>query len=369
MTIFGSGRRLSIALTVTAALLVAVEAYRRPEMNWDAIAYVGAAAELTGADAEHVHRAAYEAAERFRGIEASPLLSEENHPEYRREMRNDAEAFHATLGWYRARIGYTAPVALLMSAGINGIDATVAVSALSGAGIVLMLYVAGRRWKHLMLLPAVLVAAAAMGTVRIARFSTPDALATFALLGAFLLLRDGRRSGYALFPLAMLIRNDLLVPAVIIAVLQAAVEPKHRIAAAASIAASLLVVAGLHHWSGYPGWSEAYLFTFAGGTGEAFNATLFFTSLGAGVTTLGTSARFFAAAGMSAAALAAVLRSGVDPLRHPAARWLLIAVLMIGARLLFFPMMDVRFLVTPYIIIIVATTDIVDGFVRPATAP
>jgi len=364
-----SGRRpLSIALTVAVALLVAAEAYRRPELNWDALAYAGAAAELTGADAGRAQRTAYEAAERFRGGEG-PLLSEGHHPEYRRTMRTDAEAFHATLGWYRARIGYTAPVALLMAAGINGIEATVAVSALSGAGIVLLLSAAGRRWKHGALLPAALVTAAVLGMVRVARFSTPDALATLVLFGAFLLLRDGRRSAYALFPFAMLVRSDLLVPAVIIAVLHAAVVPKHRIAAAAGIAASLLVVFGLHHWSGYPGWSEAYLFTFAGSTGGTFDGALFLSSLGAGVSALGTSTRFFAAAGMTAAGLAVVLRSGADPLRHPAARWLLVAVLIIGARLLLFPMMDVRFLVMPYIIIIVATTDIVDGIVRPAEEP
>src|SRR5688572_22525082 len=147
----GFRRFLPLAGAVMGLLTLNVM-FARPDYNWDMVAYVAIAYELSGDGATTAHQRTYtqllttvSAADYQRLTESNP---------YRAQVARDADAFSQQLPGYRIKIVYPWLIAQLKARGLNPFDASEFISKLS----YLALGVAVLAWftSFLPALPAVL---------------------------------------------------------------------------------------------------------------------------------------------------------------------------------------------------------------------
>mgnify|MGYP000238491814 FL=1 len=188
--------------------------------NWDALAYLGCAAELRGATPAELHAEAYGALDEHAEPKVAASLRSKN--AYREACSSDPEVFAAQLPFYRGRVLYLGAVAGLTALGLPPVQALFAVSWLGG----LLLVTASWCWvrslarragtipDRLWLRGGLVLFLLALGMAHdVPARGTPDALAAGLLVGGAFLLTEARRPalGLALLVLALAARADALV--------------------------------------------------------------------------------------------------------------------------------------------------------------
>lgn len=267
---------LSAAILLPALFWLAGTLEEKSLHNWDLMGYVGCLIELDTDDPAEIHRRVLEVVETEVPKSIQPRLLA--HPRFRhhpdwpwgREVATDPAAFVGQLDWYRPRVGFTALLAAthrgLGLPPLASLRAVVSAS-LVALGLILWAWL-GRRlgpWPGAAIALAIV---ASEPVADVAKLHTADLTATVPLLAGLWALLDGRRAWHALFLflLAVLIRPDHAVTAVIVLVLAAGsgqlaprTPRKWLLAGAGGLAALYAVVGALTH---HPGWTRLFYFTF-----------------------------------------------------------------------------------------------------------
>ena len=267
---------LSAAILLPALLLLARSLERKAFHNWDLMGYVGCLIEFDTGDPAEIHRRVLEVVETEVPKPIQPRLLAHpqfrHHPDWKwgREVATDPDAFVAQLDWYRPRVGFTALLAVAhRGLGLPPLASLRAVVSASLVALGLLLWAwLGRRlgpWPGAGLALAVVASEPVAG---VAKLQTADLTATVPLLAALWALLDGRRAwpALALFLLAVLIRPDHAVTAVIVLLVAGAsgavatqTPRKWLLAGAGGLAAAYVAIGALTH---HPGWTRLFYFTF-----------------------------------------------------------------------------------------------------------
>lgn len=373
-------RNERLAWIVSAVLLAAgvgllLDLADRPRIfNWDLVAYTGLVHELEVAlegipparRAAEVHRRTYEDLEAelpanvYERLTAHPRYRDHRAWEWGRQVTRDPDAFSAALRFYRGRVGFTGLVFLVHRAGVPTVRA-VRVACLAGYVAVVVLlwawigsrfHTSRRPWQGpLAGLSVAMATGLAAPLADVARLWTPDLAGAFFLLAGLraLLVRTGAVPALVLFLAAVLVRPDhALTLAIVLAA--AALTPglvrrtRRPIVAAAAVGFPLLYLA-LGAWSGHPGWTALFHFTFVEERVDLSGASVGWADY------LGAFADLAARFGHSASLLFFVL--GTLLVTFTPRRWdfrgvaenriLLALLLAFGLRFLLFPVLWPRF--------------------------
>jgi len=191
---------------------VAIFALTRPMHSWDTLPYVALTLALEGKDTKTAHDEAYQ-----RVKEALPprayqaLLSG---TEYRRAMADNSDYFSNQLPFYSIKPLYIGLIWLFHAVGVDVVQATVMVSAVSAIvlGLIIGLWITQHISGLLGYLFAIGVTVGA-GLIELARLARPDALsAAIVILAIYLLLeRKSFKTSLALLILSVLARPDNLI--------------------------------------------------------------------------------------------------------------------------------------------------------------
>lgn len=241
-------------VAITAAVL-GVVGVTRPLYNWDMIGYVAAAYTSAGLSGRALSEQVYRDVE----AEVGPtLFATLVQGEYRETVWRDPEALRQQLPIVRIRVAYVALIGLLHGAGATYPQATYIISAVSVAAAVIVL---GLLCRALGLSPLfVPLVALSCGYVRLARLSTPDALACLGALLAMWLWLTRRRAAWVVAAALPLVRSDF----VLLPVLMAASEwrtGRWRVALTSALVATGLYAAVNAAAGGY-GWRMLIHLTF-----------------------------------------------------------------------------------------------------------
>lgn len=246
-------KTLDIALFAYVGALAIILGFSSPYLNWDIIGYIGAAVALGDSEPTTAHQFAYATIQAsvspaaFQSLIAGP---------YPYAIFSDPKAFSEQLPFYQIRIGYTLLVRVLSLAGVSMVTVTYAISAVSVALALVLLFGMSRTFLAPQLRIAIPLAALAFGFSDIARISTPDGLALFATIGcSFLFLKNEVSSLVKLLPLLGFIRTDLSIfsLAMLAALLVRPSASKRQIGIA--IVATVTICLGIEAAFRHPGWA------------------------------------------------------------------------------------------------------------------
>lgn len=349
------------AFYAAVSLVVLVTASLRPYYNWDMLPYLACAKELETKDPVAVHAFPYAQIEKRReaGDRLFPAAELDSAVAFRVWMKTDAAAFNDHLAFYRVRIGYTSLIYLMTSVGLDPIFASHFISAFSIflAIWVLFFIVRGRLAPPFQY--AILPLSLGLGMMDAARFSTPDALGFLLTMGSVYLFLRKSPLLFALLPLLIPVKADMLIPVGLFAGAAIALRPKHWVLPALSVLASLGLFFFLQSYYGYPGWNALLHTTFFDKmtfqTPPAFEVSRYLRVLFRGGWSLLRTQEFlfFSAIGGLACYAAARQFKG-KPLSAMSASppLLLLAAAIISAavRLIIYPQPDTRYLVGQYVI-------------------
>lgn len=256
---FGRWRFLALvewSAVAATSLWLAIMGVTAPLYNWDLINYVAAAYTSAGLSGRALSERVYADVRAEVGPTTFATLVT---GEYRQAVWRDPEALRQQVPIARIRVFYVALMQLLHRAGASLPQATYVISAAATAGAALVL---GMLCRTLGLSPLLVpLVVASCGYVRLARLSTPDALACLGALTTMWLWLSGRAGAYLVAALLPLVRSDfVLLPALLAAV--DVVAARRR--AVAMVAA--LVAGGIYLWvnvmAGGYGWRMLLHLTF-----------------------------------------------------------------------------------------------------------
>lgn len=323
------------------------------------LAYVAIVHQWSDPTAADTHAAAFADAARY-GAEhhrEAVLLTLQQGP-YRETMASDSAAFYEQLPFYRVR-----PLYILVVAGCSKFTSTVSaatvlvsVVSVSVCGMLLLWY--GVRTAGALFGGGVAALhAISPAVVNAAKLSSPDALLTlWVTLAAILLVRRATWQAAGLLAAGVLIRTDLVVFNLCLAVAWLWLADGRGVAAMTSLlAGSVGLVAAVNAWAGNYGYKALYHFTFIEGAvphpaalrGLGIPTALFFRAIVTG-------ARYsLANGGLSMVLVLLVLCAAFlrwrrptgcpDRDRRPACVALLLAVAAYtGIRFILFPELDLR---------------------------
>ncbi|MDO6460019.1 hypothetical protein Q4485_04870 [Granulosicoccaceae sp. 1_MG-2023] len=345
-----------------AAFCLAVFAFAlaRPIMNWDMLAYVGSAKAWETGDPQLLHDHVYGQLHYYLDAQTYDELTQSS--PYRRNMLEDPKGFAQSLPWYQVRVTYTGLIHLLEQAGINPFFASHLISALAVFAGIFVFYLAFR--DHITgffwyALPFTLLM---NGTIQSARLATADGLAFLATALLSLLFLRSSRWLYALLPLAMLVRTDLIFVVGLMLGYRFLVARKERVLAVASLLVTLLIYQLLNQHFGYYGWKSLFYLVFVTDYGMHYPADTtpvvgladYLGALPTGLMKLVESDAFAAFAAIFVMQLAVMFR--LDGLRGAAIRFLreplfalsAIGVVYVGVHFLVFPLGIPRFFIAQY---------------------
>ena len=260
--------RGAVALVYAGALLVVILwTQTQIDYRFDALGYIGAALQFTGLDAAAVH------AETYRQVQAavSPALFREliGTDAYHADVYANANHFIQQLPFYHVRPLYNGLLALLHSAGLNMVHATIllAVTAYAAIGALLFVWLSRHLGPVYGAAAAWLLAASASMT-EAARAGTVDLLSAAILIGALYALIEHRhvRALAGLLLLSLLARSDNIVLVAMFALYFAVAAPAAlrppRMHVASFALAAFALVAVVHASAGYYGWPVLFYHTF-----------------------------------------------------------------------------------------------------------
>ncbi len=199
-----------VALLVAFGWYVLSDGIQQPYFNWDVVGYVASAYAAEGLHGAQLSQATYKDLRQATTAATFYQLAQVDAPQgYRYKVYKDPRALRQQLPFYRIRVLYVWLMSLLHRQGISLSRASCLISAVCAAASLGMTGLLARS-LGLDLLWAPFVGLGA-GLDMLARLSTPDALACFAmLLGAWLFLQ-GRRERYLLAMILPAVRTDLLI--------------------------------------------------------------------------------------------------------------------------------------------------------------
>jgi len=232
-----------------------------PIYNWDLLGYVACVGSIRSADANAVHRYAYDEVRKAVPAATLKVLDPPDGAGYNGVLSSDPEAFAEALPFYRTRVLYVALVYGLSRLGMNVIMATHFVSAVSVMVSTWLLFLMVRRRVPQPFLLALPLLALSFGWLDVSRLSTPDGLSMLGILAcAALYLRSSRWMLVAL-PMLTLIRGDLIVFSVPFACLLLILRRFPRSLVLGSLASSIGCYWLIDIWSGHPGWATVFYHT------------------------------------------------------------------------------------------------------------
>lgn len=254
----GHRRLLGALLLALFAAAIALSGILYPEAEWDLVAYVATILEGAVSNPQALHAETWA---RVRdAVSPGEFLVLTGDRPYRVAQYADPAAFYSMLGFYRVKWLYIETISLV-SQFAAPVDAIRLVSALSAAGIGLLVMGWLALADRLEWAPLALAALAIAGLGHIARIASPDAFASLFFLGAILAYLRGREVLVgAMLVCAFLARPDHLAFIAVFAV----VAWWLRVASLGALAA-LVVSAGAYPLltgaAGHPGWWVQFWFT------------------------------------------------------------------------------------------------------------
>jgi hypothetical protein len=244
---------------VCFSFFVVFSALKNPAHNWDMIAYAGAAKSFEIRDHQALHEYVYSS---LKSTVPAPTYERLISGDYRKAMSEDPEAFYKQIPFYDIKILYVFIVFLLAKAGLNIFTATYLVSSVSVVAAMWIIFLAFR--KHI--LPAFFIlflfSTLLFRIVWIAQLSTPDGLALLAFMSVICALFKGKRVMFAILPLSILVRTDLILFSGLVLAYVFIKFPKWRAAAVWSFAASCFIYLFINRYFGNYGWNVLMNFTF-----------------------------------------------------------------------------------------------------------
>lgn len=249
---------LGLGLLFLYTLTVAAAGFFFPEYNWDMIAYVATVVEKAVGDPQLLHAQTYDIVRNAIPHGDFVVLTEDR--PYRIAQYTDPNAFHSMLGFYRVKWLYIETISGL-SRFMDPVMAMHAVSAVSSAGIGLVV-IGWLAWaRRLAWAPLAFAALLVAGFGEMARLATPDAFATLFFLAGVLAYLRGREIVVAIMLVAaFLARPDHLAFIGVFMVVTAYMRPLSRGAIAAFVVSAALYVP-ITAAAGHPGWWVQFWFT------------------------------------------------------------------------------------------------------------
>jgi hypothetical protein len=252
-------------LLIVALLFVFYAAYfaARPAYNWDMVAYVAVALIDQGEPVDRVHDETYAIVEN--AVPSATYADLTASSEYRRIVAGDAARFVEQLPFYSVKPVYPWLMSLLHRAGIGLVAASVALSAAAYAGICLLLYAwIARRMRPLAAVPLAALLALCPYVTPLAHLSTPDGLSVLVLLSAVFCVIEGcwSMAALALLPLAVLVRPENIVYAIILLAYATAARILRPLPTALAALAAVAAYIVTTRWSGNYGWTTLFYFTY-----------------------------------------------------------------------------------------------------------
>ena len=356
------GRTVAFFRLYLAAFCVALFAFAlaRPIMNWDMLAYVGSAKAWETDDSLEIHEHVYSRLHLYLSEDDYHALTAES--PYRQNMHADPEGFVQSLPWYQVRVTYIGLIHSLEKAGMNPFFASHLIPALAILAGILVFYLAFRERISGFFWYALPFTLLMNGTIQAARLATADGLAfLYTGLMSLAFLRQSRWL-FALMPLAMLVRTDLIFVVGLMLGYRFLFHPNDRVLALLSLAVTLIFYSLINQHFGYYGWKSLFYLVFVTEYGMFYPADTvpqvslgdYFAALKTGLLKLAESDAFAAFAMIFTMQLALMFRldglrgSWIRFTREPLYALSAIGVIYVLVHFLVFPLGIPRFFIAQY---------------------
>ncbi len=209
---------LALVAYLVAVIALLVFCYVKPLYNWDMLAYAAVIVDDGEVSHDALQAEVYHMAAEQVPPEAYSMLVDTTH-QLRKEVLRNPERFYQFLSYFRIKPLYTGMCSVFYSLGVPLMKATVLPSII---GIfVLSLLLVFRFSRTFPLGVASILGLSVMcvpPVIEVARLSTPDALSTVVLVGAFLVYLSRVKVFWfmLLIALAVLVRLDNVIPATVL---------------------------------------------------------------------------------------------------------------------------------------------------------
>jgi hypothetical protein len=262
--------RVSPYLYLAALLLAAVWCYRNPLYNFDMIPYAAQALLFPEQDATLVHDQVYSALKwEIPGTDYAAIAD----APHARDLARDPRRFAEALPFFSTKPLYVMAVYVAYRLGFNLAQATVVPSVLSYAllGVLVFAWI-GRYLAGIYDAVFSCLIIFSPPVLLLARLSAPDALSTVLLVAGlyFILEREALAIGAALLLLSIYARtNNLILVAFIFGYLAVFAKDRMRLSyanAGVLLAAGIVSVAAINHFSGFYGWQMLFYTSVIGHT-------------------------------------------------------------------------------------------------------
>ncbi|MBA2619826.1 MAG: hypothetical protein H0U87_01350 [Acidobacteria bacterium] len=239
------------------------QSVRKPEYNWDMIAYIACANSFEQHNAESLHWSAFQETRNAVPAAKYAELVDETGDSYRHSVSSNAAAFGEQLPNYRTRLIYTSLIYLLNKAGANIVFATHLISGLAVGAAIGLLYFMSAAFLAKPLIYAVPPLALIFEVRQVTVLSTPDGLAFLAIIASiYLYLKSRVTLLLIVLPIIIGVRTDLILFTIPLLFFIFLFDNKNRWKAALSAIISIAVYIGLGAYFGYVGWSVIFYHSF-----------------------------------------------------------------------------------------------------------
>ncbi len=357
--------RVAATLCVTLYMLAfAFYITHRPNYSWDMLAYMAIALHDGGTPVVNIHEQAYAALDAYLPPDQLDALRGRSSvdPEFRQTVAADSDSFLAQLPFFSVKPIYPALMAVLHGAGLGLIDSGLAVSAAAYFGIGMLLYVWFSRWMAPFVafgLMALLVLDPFL--VVLARNVGPDILSTFVLLAAVYLAieRDRPLTSAIVFIGSIAIRPENILYAGVFILYLGWVGKLAPSRIIMCLAAAGILYIGLIQLSGNYGWKTLFYYTFVKKTVDVGAPLPHMEWLDYALMYIGRLDRIvfgqdevpiFVLIGFGGLCL----KARFDPLRDRYVHLIVIAAILMVARMIILPSEAFRALLPCYMMLIIA---------------
>ncbi len=334
----------------------------RPEFNWDIVPYVGCVQSLRTADPHELHSSTYAELRSVAGTRHYTAPDDPFDTPSRKAVRSDPDEFVKILSFYRFHAAYILLIAALAHAGMDVVFATYFVSAVSVLVSFFILYAIARRYLgngYFYLVPFL---ALALGTVVVARLSTPDGLALMFLLACACLFLGNNRTLLFLLPFLVTVRIDLMIIVLLTCLSLTFGGRMKKWPVAVSFMSSLVIYFFVRWYFAFPGWKRVFYFQFIDKSpvipGENVGIHEYIRALLGGFWGIMNNPVLLAFACIAVLAVIIVaprLKDNPDLLlKEPPVQLMLIALLSAAVHMLLFPLAATRYFTGPALILAVS---------------
>ena len=195
-------------------LLIALYAFKKPDYNWDMLAYMAVVIGYDHNDINFVHDTVYNIARQQLPASVYNQLTDTGNT-YRKKMAENADEFHQQMPFYTVKPLYTRLVYFIYKGGVPLVPATLLPSFIGYLLIGWLLIFWIKKYMQFFLALAVGIFIQLSPPIwNIARYSTPDCLSTFLLLGAmyFVIERRSLLFAFVFMILSIFARVDNAIP-------------------------------------------------------------------------------------------------------------------------------------------------------------